>query len=94
MPMFFIETPHTKEECLRALDAMADKGKKLLAKTQFGCNANDHRGFAFIDAKNENEAKELIPKQLREKSKVTEVVQMTEDQIRRFHEAEERPTAH
>ncbi|MFQ5730097.1 MAG: hypothetical protein ACE5GN_07030 [Waddliaceae bacterium] len=52
---YLIEIPHSKKECLMALDEIAKEGKVLLGEFYYGCKAGDHAGYAIVDAENESE---------------------------------------
>lgn len=82
---YLIESPHTKEECLRALDEQLEKGPEVLKKLYFGCNAGDHTGYAIVDAKSEGDARKLVPDFLIGKARIVEVGQFTPEMIRSFH---------
>lgn len=86
MSKYLIESAHTKEECLKALDDTLAKGPEVLAKYRFGCMAGDHRGWAIVDAQDENTARNLIPQSLQAKTKVVELQEFTPDQIRAYHQ--------
>jgi hypothetical protein len=81
-----IESSHTPEECLKALDEVLAKGPQNLAKYDWGCMSGDHRGWATIEAKSESEAQNLIPTSLRAKTRVVPVTKFSPDQIRSFHQ--------
>lgn len=83
---YFIEVSHTPEECLRALDEMKDQGTDILSMFRWGCNSGDHRGWAFVEADSEMDARDMLPPSVREKAVVVEVVEFTEDQLREMHE--------
>lgn len=82
---YLIESPHTKEECLREMDEVLAKGRDTLNKFYWGCSKGDHTGYAIVDARNEDEARNIIPSFTREKAKVVEIAQFSPDQIRSFH---------
>ncbi len=83
---YLVETPHTKEECLRVLDEELAIGPDVLKKTFYGCaKGNDHTGYAIVDAKNEAEAKKIVPSFLLGKARIIEVGQFTPEMIRSFH---------
>ncbi len=82
---YLLETPHTKEECLRELDGLLAKGPDVLDKFYWGCTKGDHTGYALVDAKNESDAKNLIPDFLREKARIIELSKFTPEQIKSFH---------
>ncbi|MDO8588376.1 MAG: hypothetical protein Q7T82_15215 [Armatimonadota bacterium] len=85
MPQFLLESPHTKEECLRALDELVDKEPTLLKESWFGCMSGDHTEYATIEASNESEVRGMLPEFLREKARVVEVTKITPEEVRRFH---------
>lgn len=85
MPNYLIESPHTKEECLRALDYIVDKEPQLLDKMEFGCKAGEHIGWATVEASSEAEARDKVPEFIRDKAHVVEVGKFTRDQIESFH---------
>jgi hypothetical protein len=55
-----IGSPHTKEECLSALDEALGKGKDTQGKFDFGCKVGDHTAFALVDVNSRNEALNLV----------------------------------
>jgi hypothetical protein len=85
MPKYMIEAPHTKEECMQALDEMVEEEPELLDQTWFGCMAGDHTGYATIEAQDESEARSMLPGFIREKARVVEVNKITPEQIKSFH---------
>jgi hypothetical protein len=85
MARYIIESPHTKEECLRALDEELEKGKDILGKFDFGCKAGDHTAYAIVDANSKNDALKLVPTFLQNKARVVEVDKITPEMIRSFH---------
>lgn len=82
---YLLETPHTKDECLRELDEVLSKGSDVLDKFYWGCSKGDHTGYAMVDAKNESDVKKLIPDFIRGKAKIIELTKFTPDQIRSLH---------
>jgi len=85
MDKYFVASPHTPEECLRALDETLGKGPGVLASYDWGCMAGDHTGYAIVDARNESEAKGTIPTFLQGKARVVKLNRFTPEQIREFH---------
>jgi hypothetical protein len=85
MAQFLVEAPHTKDECLRALDDMLEEKPEFLEESWFGCMAGDHTGYATVEAGSESDARSMLPEYLREKARVVEVTKITPEQIRSFH---------
>jgi hypothetical protein len=86
MAQYLIESPHTKEECLKALDELATK-PELLERFAFGCAAGEHTGFGMVEARNENDAKAMVPSVVRGKARVHPLTRFTVEQIQQFHKA-------
>ncbi len=82
---YIIETPHTKEECLRALDEQLVKGPEILKKFNYGCKAGDHTGYALVEVSNEMEARGLVPAFLINKARIVEVDTFTPEVIKSLH---------
>ena len=85
MEKFHVESPHTQEECLRALDELLAKGSDVLARYEWGCMAGDHTGYATLEAGSEEEIRKTIPSFLAGKARVVKLNKFTPEQIRDFH---------
>lgn len=85
MERYLVESPHTPEECLRALDEILAKGPGVLADYEWGCMAGDHTGYAIVEARSASEVKDNIPSFLRGKARVVQLNKFTPEQIREFH---------
>ncbi len=85
MTRFIIESPHTKEECLKALDETLAEGPAILNKFDWGCGSGDHTGYAIVDAEDESTVKSMIPGFLRYKAKIVQVGKFTPEQIKSYH---------
>jgi hypothetical protein len=85
MPQFLIESPHTKEECLKALDETLAKGPDVLDRFEYGCMSGDHRGWATVSAPSAEKAREIVPSFLRSKARVIPVGKFSPEQIRSYH---------
>lgn len=83
MSKYMIETEHTPEECLKALDEFQEKG--LLEKADFGCKAGVHTSWLTLDASNDEEARNLVPASLQSKTKVVKVNKFTTEQLKEMH---------
>lgn len=83
---YHIETSHTPEECLAALDEMMGKGEDILKRFRWACKSGDHRGWAFVMAESIDEVRDMLPPSARSKSMIMEVVEFTPEEIRRAHE--------
>ena len=83
---YLIMMPHSKEQCLKALDNMNASSKDLLAKTDWGCMAGDHTGYMIIEAGSEKAAREMVPEGERSAAKVIPLNKFTPEQIKAFHQ--------
>ena len=82
---YLIESKHTNEDCLKALDEIVAHNRQLLDKCWMGCSTGNHTGWAAVEAQNESEARNMLPNNLRQNASVTEVSKFTPEQIQSFH---------
>lgn len=85
MSKYIVESPHTPEECLRALDETLEKGEEMLKMFAFGCKSGEHTGWAYMDADSEKEALEAVPEFLRAKACAHKVNPFTPEEIKAAH---------
>lgn len=85
MKDFMIQSPHTKEECLHALDETLKAGPEVLAKYEYGCSKGDHTGYALVAAQDENAARKMVPTFLLPKAKIVPVDRFTPEAVRALH---------
>ena len=83
MNRYLVESPHTKEDCLKVLDMFVAYGH--ITHFEFGCDVGVHSGWVIIEAKNENEALLSVPPMIRNKAKVVRLVKYSPEQIQEFH---------
>ncbi len=84
---FLVESPHTKEECLRELDGIAAKGSDVLGKFSWACMSGEHTGYAILEAKDEAAARSVVPEVVRAKARVHPVSTFTTKDIEQLHRA-------
>jgi hypothetical protein len=84
---YLVESPHTKEECLRELDGLAAKGDKVLGQFNWACMSGEHTGYAIIEAKDETSARSVVPEVVREKARIHPVDTFSPKDIERMHRA-------
>jgi hypothetical protein len=82
---YLVQIPHTKEECLRALDEELAKGPDVLKKVFYGCKTGDHTGYSIVDVKDEGEARKIVPSFLLGKARIVEVGTFTPEIIKSLH---------
>jgi hypothetical protein len=81
-----VESPHTAEEYLEALDETLALGSDILDQYYFGCQVDVHVGWAIVDAESEAEALGNVPASLRDKARAVQVEKFTPEQIQKEHE--------
>jgi hypothetical protein len=86
MEKYFVESKHTPEECLRALDEILAKGPDALSRVEWGCMAGDHTGYSIVEARSETEALGEVPTFLRGKARAVKLNKFTPEQIKSFHQ--------
>jgi hypothetical protein len=83
---YLVISPHTKEECLTALDGAAALGKEALARWEWGCMSGDHTGYEFVEVSGDAEALKTVPEPVRAKARAVKLSQFTAEQITAFHQ--------
>ncbi len=86
MNRYLIESNHTDEECLRALDMIMAYGH--ITHFEWGCEAGTHSGWAIVEAESDQEAILMLPPLLRNVSRVVRLRKYTPEMIKKFHEKE------
>ena len=88
MTRYLVQSPHTPEECLKAMDEFAAQGADALARYDFACVVGDnsnHVAYATIEAVNEPAARNTMPMLLRSRAQLVEVGKVTPEQVKSFH---------
>ena len=85
MATYLVISPHTAEQCMKALDAVNAKGSKELSMWEFGCESGDHTGYLMVKASSEEEALSHVPADLRAEAKAMKVNKFTAAQIADMH---------
>lgn len=84
MAKFVVETSHTDAECLKVVDEAVKMGS--LEKTVFGCNAGEHKSWAYVEADNKQKAIEsVVPTLIRSKAVAHEVTKLTPEEVKAAH---------
>ena len=85
MARYLIESPHTGDECLLVLDWILAQGSMLLTKYEFCCMDEDHTGYLLIEVPSKEDARRLVPPNIRNKARIVELQKFTPEEIRSFH---------
>ena len=83
MASYLIQSPHTPEECLKALDHVLAMG--YLTHFHWACLAGDHTGYLIFEAANKSEALLVVPSFVRDKARVIELTKFSEEMVKSFH---------
>lgn len=82
---YMITSPHTVQECMDALNHVADMGQQSIAQWRWGCMAGDHTGYAFVHAESPEQALKMVPEDIRHKAHVERVNEFSIDEIKNMH---------
>ena len=83
--VYFVQAPHTPEQCMATMADLKSKGDPFLSKFEFGCMSGDHTAYAFLEGKSEADVRALLPKDLQAGAKIQKVDKFTSDQIDKMH---------
>ena len=87
MARYLVELPHTKEDCLEALDSVVAFSHSLMDRIDWGCGDDVHTGWLLIEAQDAEKACMMLPTNIRDRAKATQLVKFTPEQVMAFHEA-------
>ena len=85
MDNFFIEMPHTPEDCAHAIELVHIQG--YISQFQWGCKAGNHTAVIILEAENEEQAIQVLPPLFREQARVIKLNQYSPEQVREIHAA-------
>lgn len=72
MYKYIIESPHTLENCQKAINDLHAAG--YLHHFEWGCKDDDHTAWAIVEAETSEDARQMIPWYLRDKARVVRLV--------------------
>ena len=72
MQRYLIESPHTAEECDRAVKEIHAAG--YLHFFEWGCEAGVHAAWAIVDVENLEHARQIVPWMFRDKARFVKLV--------------------
>ena len=87
MARYLVELPHTKEDCLQALDSVVAFSNSLMDRIDWGCGGDVHTGWLMIEAQDANAAKMMVPTNIRDTAKAVSLNKFTTEQVLSSHEA-------
>lgn len=82
---YFVSMPHTHEQCMNMMEDMKGKGDAFLSKFYFGCMSGDHTGYAILSGKDDQDVRNMLPKDLQASAKIEKVDKFTAAQIEQMH---------
>jgi len=82
---YLLIVPHSQEECLKALDEFSKQGS-MLSRFDFGCEAGDHTGYAYVMAASEEDALKNVPAEQRDKAKAVKMTKFTPQELKAIHQ--------
>jgi hypothetical protein len=83
MNRYLVESHHSMEECLHALDLVVAAGH--ITHYDWGCDCGVHTGWVVLEAENEEEALLSVPTFIRHKARAIQLTKFTPEDIRSFH---------
>lgn len=83
MERFLIEVPHegTAAACARAAELLMRTGSHFLTHADFGCVDGVHKAWMIIETENKDEARNVVPPELRPLASIVRLNQFTPTQI-------------
>jgi hypothetical protein len=82
---YFVQVPHTQEQCMNMLGEMKKKGDPFLSKFYFGCMNGDHTGYGVLEGSSEDDVRKMLPREEQANAKIEKVDQFTAAKIEQIH---------
>ena len=83
MNRYLVISPHTPEDCEKALKLVEAIG--ALTHFEWGCKDGEHCGWVTIEAENKAEAMMVVPTFERPKARVVQLTRFTPEDVRSMH---------
>ncbi len=83
MDRYLVESTHTDEDCLHALDLVVAHGH--ITHYDWGCESGVHTGWVIVEADSEDEALLSVPAMIRNKARAVKLTKFTPQIIQSFH---------
>ena len=83
MPRFLIEVPHEPEvvACAKAVRRLLTTGSHFMTHADFGCYDGVHKGWVIVELDNKEEARSVLPSDLRPIATITQLSKFTLEEI-------------
>jgi len=82
---YFVQVPHTHEQCMNTMNEMKEKGDAYLSKFWFGCMSGDHTVYSILKGTSEDEVRKMLPKNEQKSAKIVKVDKFTIAQLEKMH---------
>lgn len=86
MPQFMIQVSYPPDECRDVLDRMQRESPDLIPNTCFGTMDGDPTLWSMVDACCENAARDMLPLNLRDWARISEVSTYNVEQLKSMSE--------
>ena len=83
MDTYYIELPHTPEECKAAIKEIYALG--YITHFEWGCKAGHHIGFFRMETDDEKEPMRILPPYIRQHAKIFKVSKFSPDDVKMMH---------
>lgn len=85
MSRFLIQIPYTPDEQLNVMDRIMDESTDLLCMTYWGEMDGEPSGWMVVLAETEQEARDMLPSDLRSQARIAQVQLLTPQDIDEMH---------
>jgi hypothetical protein len=82
---YFVQVPHTHEQCLNMLNDMKGKGDAYLSKFWFGCMSGDHTAYGVLKGTSEEDVRKMLPKDEQANARIEKVDKFSIAQLDKMH---------
>ena len=88
MLRYMIQASHdpAPDACMQLLDAFLQAGAHYLTNAEWGCEAGEHTAWIIVEADSDDEARLMVPPNIRNTALLVRLNRFTPEQIRQFHQ--------
>ena len=83
---FFVQLPHTPEQCMNTMKELGDQGDAMLSNFEFGCHSGDHTAYGFIKGVSAESVRNSLPAALQKTAKIEKVDKYSADELKKMHQ--------
>ncbi|HEY4612044.1 MAG TPA: hypothetical protein VII11_03590 [Bacteroidota bacterium] len=83
MDRYLVVSPHTVEDCMKAIKVIEAQGS--ITRWDWGCKDGEHCGWVIVEADTKAQALLAVPSIERHKARAVKLVRFTPEEVKAMH---------